>query len=368
MSPGKARLWAGIGCVGTMVMTALFLLSVNGPKSLLPTTPAGAVQEYFAILTFFIAAVALLLPFDFIGGMLIPAAFEDRPPRFGSWLKRWLRAVAIQVLFYSVTFFFYLQIGREIGAPWLIVMFSVVQFTLLAGQELIWQAMTAQRIGDASDGSTVFVCHSDKRFAGGITGLPGFESILIPADWKTRLQPSFLKMVVNRRRAAFQSGGRLRGILFAMLWNITSFTAAIMMSGAVISSVASLVTVFLWFLLFSFVGLLVLPMFNRMSVFALDQSLTGSMDAVELGQAIREVDRLTERDPTRSVSAESVFQPIPCPERRALALSEDGSHYVPAWNVARTALFLSWAFGGPLARAVHCNVGRSELWAMLPTD
>jgi hypothetical protein len=368
MSPGKARLWAGIGCVGTMVMTAVFLLSIDGPKAMLPAIPAGAAQEYVAILTFFVAAVGLLLPFDFIGGMLIPAAFEDRPPRFGSWLKHWLRCVTIQVLFYSVTFFIYLQIGREIGAPWLIAMFAVVQFTLIAGQELIWQAMTAQRVGNASEGSTLFVGNSDQRFVGGITGLPGFESILIPAEWKTRLQPSYLKMVVNRRRAAFQSGGRLRGILFAMLWNIASFTAAIMMNGMVISSVAGLMTVFLWFLLFSFVGLLVLPMFNRMSVFALDQSLTGTMDAVELGQAIREVDQLTERDPTRSASAESVFQPIPCPERRAIALTEDGPHHVPAWNVARTALFLSWAFGGPLARAVHCNVGRPELWAMLPTD
>lgn len=368
MSPGKARLWAGIGCVGTMVMTAVFLLTINAPENLLPTTENAALQEYLSILACFIAAVCLLLPFDFIGGMLIPAAFEDRPPKFEFWLRRWLRSVAIQVAFYSITFFLYLQIGREIGASWLIAMFAVVQLTLLAGQELIWRVMTAQRIGHAGEDSAVYVQNSDQRFVGGITGLPGFESILVPADWKTRLRPAYLKMVVTRRRAALQSGGRFRGILFAMLWNITSFTAAVMMGGAVISSVASLMTVFLWFLLFSFVGLLVLPTFNRMSVFASDQSLTDLIEPVELGQAIREVDQLTERDPKRSVSAESVFQPIPCSERRATALSESGPHHVPAWNVARTALFLSWAFGGPLARAVHCNVGRPELWAILPTD
>ncbi len=38
------------------------------------------------------------------------------------------------------------------------------------------------------------------------------------------------------------------------------------------------------------------------------------------------------------------------------------------WNVARTTLFLSWACGGFLARAVHCNIGRPELWVLFPTD
>jgi len=126
--------------------------------------------------------------------------------------------------------------------------------------------------------------------------------------------------------------------------------------------------VFLWFLLLSFVGLLVLPTLNRKSVFALDRYLAARVSTAELREAICEIDQLTEQDPTRSASAESVFQPIPCPERRLLSLTKEGSQYVPAWNVARTTLFLSWAFGGPLARAVHCNVGRPELWAMLPTD
>jgi hypothetical protein len=182
------------------------------------------------------------------------------------------------------------------------------------------------------------------------------------------LKPSYLKMFVERRRAARDSGGRVRGIALAMVWNITSFTAVILLSGAVIASVADLVTVFLWFLLLSFVGLLVLPPLNRNSVFALDRHLAVDVSTAELQQAIREVDQLTEQDPTRSASAESVFQPIPCPERRMHSLADEGPKTVPAWNVARTTLFLSWAFGGPLARAVHCNVGRPELWAMLPTD
>ncbi len=368
MSPGKARLWTGISCVGTLVTIAAVMLAADASSALFATTVANAPSEFVAILVFFTAAAGLLLPFDFIGGMLIPTAFENQTPTASLWLRRWMRSVGIQLLFYSVTFFFYLQIGREIGAPWLIAMFAAMQMALIAGQELIWRVMTGQHAKSAGYKSTSFVRHSDQRFVGGITGLPGFESILIPEDWKTRLHPSLLKIQINRRRAAFESGGRIRGIVTAMLWNITSFTAAILINNCVIASVSDLVTVYLWFLQFSFAGLLLLPALNRKSVFALDQYLAARMSCAELLAAISEVDQLTEQDPTRSAAEESVFQPIPCPERRFRSLSEDGHQTVPAWNVARTALFLSWAFGGPLARAVHCNVGRPELWAMMPTD
>lgn len=368
MSPGKARLWTGMGCVGTLVTLAVAMLAADGASAVFAATPGNFISEYVAILTFFTVTVGLLLPFDLIGGLLIPAAFESQAPQFGLWLRQWMRSVGIQLLYYSVTFFCYLLIGREAGALWLIAMFAAMQISLLAGQKVIWRIMTAHHAGEASDGATLFVPHSDQRFAGGITGLPGFESILIPAEWKTRLKPASLEMLVKRRQAARDSGGRRRGIVFAMLWNLISFIAAILLSGSVIASVADLVAVFLWFLLLSFVGLLVLPALNRKSVFALDYYLSVDVSTAKLQQAIYEVDQLTEQDPIRSASAESVFQPIPCPERRVLSLSKEGPQAVPAWNVARTALFLSWAFGGPLARAVHCNVGRPELWVMLPTD
>jgi hypothetical protein len=195
----------------------------------------------------------------------------------------------IQIIFYSVTFFFYLQIGRGVGAPSLIVIFAMIQIALLAGQELIWRTMAAQPAGVAGHGATQFVPHFDQRFAGGITGMPGFESIII-------------------------------------------------------------------------------PVLNRQSVFALDHYVAAHVGKAGLQEAIREIDELTEQDPTRSASAESIFQPIPCPERRLLSLAKEGRQHMVAWNVARTTLYLSWAFGGPLARAVHCNVGRPELWAMLPSD
>jgi len=348
-----------------LACTALYFDTARAVFPASPTTPA---HEFFSFLMFFVSIAGVLFTFDFVGGVLIPAACEAVSPTVSAWFRSWSRSVTIQILFYSVIFFFfYLQIGREIGAPWLIALFAMLQVMLLAGQELIWQITTANR-SDKDRGISSFVQHSDQRFVGGITGLPGFESILVPEGWKDRLQPSYLKMLVTRRRAAVKTGLRLRGIMFAMLWNISSFAVAIIVSGGVVQSVADLIAVFFWFLLISFVGLLVLPTFNRRGVFALDQQLATDYSGVELQQVISDVDSMTEQDPTRSVSAESVFQPIPCPERRNRALASGDAPTAGPWNVARTALFLSWAFGGPLARAVHCNVGRPELWAILPTD
>ena len=368
MSPGKARLWTGISCVGTLVTIAAAMLFSDAPNALFAETLSGGPADFLAFLMFFASAALLLLPFDLIGGIWIPVSLEKQTPRPSVWLRLWVRSVGIQIIFYSVTFFFYLQIGRGIGAPWLIVIFAMIQIALLAGQELIWRTMAAQTAGVAGHDAIQFVPHFDPRFAGGITGMPGFESIVIPADWRTLLKPSNLDLLIERRMAARDSGGRVRGIFWAMLWNIFSLTVAILLAGGAIVSVADLVTTFLWFLLLSFVGLLLLPAIHRQSVFALDHHVAAHVSKIELQEAIREIDELTEQDPTRSASAESIFQPIPCPERRLLSLEKAGSQHVVAWNVARTTLYLSWAFGGPLARAVHCNVGRPELWAIFPSD
>jgi hypothetical protein len=368
MSPGKARLWTGISCVGTMVTIAVAMLISDFPHRLFAETLSGGTADFTSFLMFFASAALLLLPFDLIGGIWIPVSLESQTLKASVWLRRWARSVGIQIIFYSVTFFVYLQVGQGIGTPWLIVIFAMIQIALLAGQELIWRIMAAQNAGVAGRGAIQFVPHFDPRFAGGITGMPGFESIVIPADWQTRLAPSNLEMLIARRIAARNSGGRVRGVLWAMLWNIISLTVAILLTGGAIVSVADLVTTFLWFLLLSFVGLLLLPAINRKSVFALDHQVASHVNKMELQEAIGEIDKLTEQDPTRSASAESIFQPIPCPERRLLSLEKEGPQRVLAWNVARTTLYLSWAFGGPLARAVHCNVGRPELWAMLPSD
>lgn len=368
MTPGSARLWNGIACVGTLVLLACVLLLGSFPAAILPSAPASAFVELTSFLAFFAAVAVMMLPFDLIGGILIPTAFDTRPPGLLPWLMKWLRSVGVQLVIFSLTFSIYLGFGRAVGVWSLMVVFGIIQLMLLAGQELLWCVMSACRTATTRGGGPVFLRSTDDRFAGGIAGVPGCDTILMPDSWKLRLSASDLHLLIRRRQLAVATGGRLSGILLAMASNFLCFALAIVFAGGHIMSVADMITVYLWFMLFSFAGLLVLPFLNRRSVFALDHRIAMERSPEDLSRAIEAVDRLTERDPQRSASAESVFQPVPCPDRRRQALEEPGHGRFNVWNVARTALYLSWAGGGPLARAVHCNVGRPELWALLPVD
>lgn len=368
MTAPTARLWNGIACVGTLVLMACLLLALDVPGRVLPVAPSDTIVELLSLFAFFAVVAVVMLPFDLMGGLLIPAGFSDEPPQFLPWFRTWTRSVCVQLLIFSLTFLLYLHFGREVGSWSLILIFALIQLILLAGQELLWYTMTAGGGESVRGGGSLFVRSSDDRFAGGVTGVPGCETILMPLRWKDELSASDLHLLIRRRRLAVTTGGRLGGILLAMGWNFVCFTSAVLLAGPDVASVADMVTVYLWFLLFSFAGLLMLPVFNRLSVFALDQRLAMERSAEDLSRAIAAVDQLTERDPQRSVSAESVFQPVPCPDRRLQSLGRTEVWNVKTWNVARMALFLSWACGGPLARAVHCNVGRPELWALLPAD
>lgn len=350
------------------MILAIVILATNANQMLFPTVPEAPLREISSLLQFTIIMAVLMLPFDLIGGLVIPGMFESRRPAPVAWFRQWARSVTVQTVFYSATLFCYLQIGRDVGSPWLVVVFLAVQTGLLAGQELVWRLMTANAVTEMEGRSVSFVSAADPRFVGGVTGLPGLESILLPHAWRKSLSSEVLQTLRRRREVALSTGARSWGIVAAMVWNTGCFGLALIAHGTSILSVADIVNVFLWFLLFSFAGLLLLPALNRHSVFLLDGHVAAESDASVLCHAISKVDEMTEQDELRSAAAESVFQPIPCPARRLAALHQPSSRGTGTWNIARTTLFLSWAFGGPLSRAVHCNVGRPELWAILPTD
>jgi hypothetical protein len=84
-------------------------------------------------------------------------------------------------------------------------------------------------------------------------------------------------------------------------------------------------------------------------------------------QGMIDLDRLQDDEPNRSRWVERVFHPIPSVKSRMGALRRTGSER-GAWQGARMTLYLSWACFGFLSRAVHCNVGRPELWVLFPGD
>jgi hypothetical protein len=120
------------------------------------------------------------------------------------------------------------------------------------------------------------------------------------------------------------------------------------------------------FTVWSFLGLLVLPTVSRNASLQIDEELVHLGLPFELiTNTASTMDHLQDGEPERSRFIETIFHPVPSVNGRNQSKTVKG---FAAWNVARTTLFLSWACLGLLSRSVHCNVGRPELWTMLPTD
>lgn len=228
-------------------------------------------------------------------------------------------------------------------------------------------AVEVAKIWNAPLSNVLPVSHRDPSFTGGIVGFGKNSIIIVPTDWVGRMSASDLAALITRRSLAIQSGSYSRGLAIAAIWNLSGLVlCASFLPGAGVGTVAQLATTLSGFAIWSFVGLLVLPTSSRKASLQMDYSLAklGAPRDVIVSSA-RWVDDTQDSEPHRPKWIERIFHPIPSVDNRRPSQKVSGP---TAWNVARNSLFLSWACAGFLARAVHCNLGKPELWTMLPSD
>jgi hypothetical protein len=212
---------------------------------------------------------------------------------------------------------------------------------------------------------------SDPGFVGGITGLPGRETILLPAQWVANLPADAVGLQLLRRVLIIRSGGRTRGLLLAFFFNIVGFVASAYLLQADLTTTAGVLNTALGFTVWSFLGLLVLPSISRPGVYEADRlALDAGADPALMAQVIGDLDRLQDDEPARNPVVETIFHPIPSVSSRIARLQAGSQLPRPsgAWMATRTALYLSWAATGLLGRAVHCNCGRAQVWVLFPGD
>ncbi len=198
--------------------------------------------------------------------------------------------------------------------------------------------------------------------------MPGFEVILLPERWLDGLTQAQVEAVLIRRMGVVHIGARTRGLLLAIGWNTLGASLAYFLSGG-IASVAGLVTFGLWFTLWNFLGLLLLPTPSQRGVFSGDAfALKNGAEMTTLGSLLQTLDRDQDDEPARSRGVETYFHPLPSVERRMALLTAGGTQEIGAWHSARMAIYLSWAGISFLSRAVHCNCGRPDVWVFLPSD
>ena len=377
MTYARARLLLGISGVGFLVTLSVAALWLD-----IPQRTFGGISSLTAIILTLTVYIFLSFPADLLGGYLLPRRFHRSCPQFGVFLRSWLRGVFFQALVMGVCAFLILQAAIRGGSLTGIGMFVFLMVCLLYGQLLISRLVSALRpnaarlpepitgISGKVQGEPEILTYrsTDSAFVGGLVGLPGRERLVLPSAWLETLPADVVTMQVTRRIGALATGARTRGIGLAFLWNGIGFALASQLPRADLRNVTGLINAGLWFTLWSFVGLLLLPTLNRPGVIEADQyARCNGIGEETIERGMIDFDRLQDDEPNRSRWVERVFHPIPSVTNRMIAL-----HGNPvtrgAWQGARVTLYLSWAFFGFLSRAVHCNVGRPELWVLFPGD
>ena len=371
MTYARARLWLGITGVGTMVCWCVVLLALRVPQRFLPTETVFSPPDVATLVGVIFAYAAVQGTFDFFGGHILPTEYGRTTRRLGAFLAGWLRGVAAHSAVLLCIGLSLLTAARWTGFWGAFVAFATIGVLLIAVQ-----AGMAATVGGISyrrdEGDdlplVVFAQGGDSYFTGGIAGLPSAARIVLPAQWAS-LSEREQTIIRLRKGGVLRSGARTRGIALALGFNAIGFALSLVAGGNA-ASVAGLVTTSLWFTLWSFAGLLLLPTPSQRGVFAADAfALENGASVGELEAVIRILDRWQEDEPARPGGVERVFHPLPSVERRLsrLAVPERETSGA-AWHTARMAIYLSWAGMSLLSRAVHCNAGRPDAWVFLPSD
>lgn len=355
----RARLRLGIASVGTLVVLSAGLLALGVPGDVLPNATSWALTDVAWLALLVALYAALSAPFDLLGGLVLPRRYGRPMAAKGFW-RTWARGVAGHGLCLLAVALVLLAAGRAGGDGVVLAAALGLVGVMLSAQ--VWLAGLVGGVRREGDRLSA----PDPSFVGGIVGLPGRDRTMLSAAWDEETA----RVQRVRREAVRQSGARTLGIVGAALFDLVGLAVVLFATSASVTSVAGVASVSLWVTLWSFLGLLVLPSLSRRAVIAADRSaVSGGIDRDELTPVLRRLDAAQEDEPRRRRLVETIFHPVPSLEGRIAALGAESGPALPqAWNMARAALFLSWASLGLLSRAVHCNCGRPALWVLFPGD
>jgi len=374
----RSRLSLGISGVGTAVLAATALLAFEIPTVGFATTTEPSVgRSLFAVGLFFIFSFGLFFLFDLLGGAWVVRRKDNAP----LWLAAWLRGVAVQWTVWMLTAAALMLSARAAGVMAALGVFVAIQFVLALFRGTFARiiasfgeyptppvfAEAAERAGIPL-GRLKVVDTADEGFVGGWSSLLP-RTLVVPRRWEL-LPADVLAAQLARRLAVAESGAHVRGVLGAIAFNTLGFVVVLQLTGAAPATAAGIVTIMAGMTLWAFLGVLVLPTPSRAAVYAADASAAATQGAAAVKASIERLDQWQDDEPTRSPTIEGIFHPVPARANRLAGLEGErrGLSAVHAHNLARQALWLGWGSFSAISRAVHCNVGRTALWAMLPGD
>lgn len=368
MTHARARLYTGITGVGLVVVACAAALVFELPTKFV-STPSTSIGVFSILFALALGSAVFVLPLDIVGGVLLPRA-KGGTVRMAPFLARWTRGALIQAVILAVGALLIHTAAVRSGTATSVAVFGAIMIVLLMLQGRLSRAVGGMATLRSADRDGVVVVEAeDESFTGGLAGLPGRDEVIIPSTWYDVLGQSGVDAQIRRRREVARRGWRAQGVALALVWNLAGFALASSAPGSNNATLPGLVTTVCWMNLWTFVGLLTLPVLSRRAVFAADDAaLQAGIPRRVLATNIASLERLQDDEPVRSEALEWVFHPVPAVSRRMGRLGTGPLHRWAPWNVARTALFLTWAGFGLIARTVHCNSGKPESWVLLPCD
>ncbi len=375
----RARLYLGASAVGTLTVLAGLALLLGLPERWWPTEPGPFVRDVLAWAVAVAVHAAVLAPFDLFAGSLIPRAYGRTAEPLGAFLGRWARGAVLHGVALTAVGALVMAAARAAGGWGAIAAFVALSLALLAGQPWVAAAIAGWRVrrlpvstatAPLGDGALAYDA-PQPHVTGGAYGLPLRTRWVVPGRWSSEPERVALEAQSVRRAWIERSGARDRGVLLALVWNALPLVLVLAVWGAPVAA-SDVVRWALLATVWSFVGVLVLPTPSRRAVLDADAAARAhGVDAARLTAALERLDLDQDDEPERSAGVETIFHPIPGLRRRtALLASADppAASGTSTWHAARVALYTSWASAGFLGRAVHCNLGRPEVWVFLPSD
>ena len=390
MTYARARLWLGVSCIGTLVLIASFSLILNIPAAILATqenTFPNFVRDMAVFVSLFFLIIA---PFDLLGGFAFPREFQrDAPKNLFHFFIAYLRGALTQMIVFCLVAVILTQSFSLLGymgvalaslfLGFLFIQFQATMSFIVSGVKYL----PTKNLDAKCSCPVVFAKSKDTSFTGGMTGSLWKPKIIIPQHWKEILTSRELDVIIARREFAINSSSRTGGVVTALMilcvGTVFSFYMTSSFNNIDPRSSAGYASSMLWNILWSFLGLLIFPTLSRRGSLFVDQNFALQKDASDetnsddenlqdvLNSALKKIEQFSDDESKRPRWVERIFHPIPARfSRNKVKMSFSFLNY--SWQCLRTYLYLSWVVCGLTSRAVHCNLGKPDLWVYLPSD
>jgi hypothetical protein len=369
----RSRLWVGILSVGTWVLLSLVVLfTINiFSKEFQNLSLSSSIFIYLGLYAI------ISLPFDFVGGFLLPRKYGRNTQSFINYIFSYIRGIAFQGAFlFGIAFLFLTLLTffplSSLLLPLLLSTFAI-QILLALLQKPIAMLVSKFTISKSEENSSLDEVweSSDIGFTGGIPFLQ--KRTILPKKWKDSFSTDEVELLIKRRNFLKDKKSHIYGICGAILFNLVGVVFGYLGwigSGITLEQNGYLSFLLVWassVSLWSFLGLLYLPSLSQKATLMGDSSWIQE-DKNKVKHLITSLDDYQDQEPKRQPQIQKIFHPIASVDIRLQVLENEQSTSFATWHIARYTLFFSWSILSFMGRGVHCNVGRPHLWVFLPSD